>query len=203
MTNTILIATKNKHKAQELAALLSGLAEAMNLADWEAANGRSLEEPEEDGHSFTENALIKARAYARATNLTTLADDSGLSVEALGGAPGIHSARYGGPGLTDADRCQFLLKSMTGQKNRAAFFTSILALAKPDGASLTWEGRANGLITQSPQGENGFGYDPVFYSPQHQKTFAQLMAEEKNKASHRAIASQAFLNDLDRVRKFL
>ncbi len=92
----ILIATKNKHKAGELAALLSSLAEAVNLSDWEAGSGQALQEPEENGQTFQENALIKARAYASATGLITLADDSGLSVEALGGAPGVLSARYGG-----------------------------------------------------------------------------------------------------------
>lgn len=203
MSQTILIATKNKHKAAELAALFASLAEVMNLADWEASHGRILQEPDENGQTFQENALIKARAYALATGAITLADDSGLSVEALGGAPGVHSARYGGPGLTDDNRCDFLLRNMADHSDRRAFFTSVLALAKPGGESLIWEGRACGEITRAKTGENGFGYDPVFFFPPLGKTFAQLSPEEKNENSHRAQASRLFLNDLAKVREFI
>lgn len=199
----ILIATKNKHKAGELAALLSSLAEAANLSDWEAGSGQALQEPEESGQTFQENALMKARAYASATGLITLADDSGLSVEALGGAPGVLSARYGGPGLNDDDRCELLLKNLSGRPDRRAFFTSVLALSRPDGESLWWEGRAEGLIAAEKSGENGFGYDPVFYFPPSGQTFAQLTAEEKNRVSHRALAARAFADDLDRVGRFI
>ncbi len=199
----ILIATKNKHKAGELAALLSSLAGAVSLSDWEAESGQALEEPEENGRTFQENALMKARAYALATGLITLADDSGLSVEALGGAPGVLSARYGGPGLDDGGRCELLLKNLNGQPDRRAFFTSVLALSRPDGESFLWEGRAEGLIAAEKSGENGFGYDPVFYFPPLGRTFAQLTAEEKNRVSHRALAARAFAGDLDRVRRFI
>ena len=198
-----MIATKNKHKAGELAALLSSLAGAVSLSDWEAESGQALEEPEENGRTFQENALMKARAYALATGLITLADDSGLSVEALGGAPGVLSARYGGPGLDDGGRCELLLKNLNGQPDRRAFFTSVLALSRPDGESFLWEGRAEGLIAAEKSGENGFGYDPVFYFPPLGRTFAQLTAEEKNRVSHRALAARAFAGDLDRVRRFI
>ena len=198
-----MIATKNKHKAGELAALLSSLAGAVSLSDWEAESGQALEEPEENGRTFQENALIKSREYARATGLITLADDSGLSVEALGGAPGVLSARYGGPGLDDGGRCELLLKNLNGQPDRRAFFTSVLALSRPDGESFLWEGRAEGLIAAEKSGENGFGYDPVFYFPPLGRTFAQLTAEEKNRVSHRALAARAFAGDLDRVRRFI
>ncbi len=200
---TILIATKNRHKAGELAALLAPLAETLNLSDWEAGRGQALEEPEESGRTFQENALIKSREYARATGLITLADDSGLSVEALGGAPGVLSARYGGAGLDDDGRCGLLLKNLCGQTNRRAFFTSVLSLSRPDGLSLLWEGRAEGLIAAEKSGEGGFGYDPVFHFPPCGKTFAQLTAEEKNRVSHRALAARSFAGDLDKVRRFM
>jgi XTP/dITP diphosphohydrolase len=161
----MVIATKNRHKAGELAALATGLAGAAGLADWEREHGVTLAEPPEDGETFIENALEKARHYARATGLPALADDSGLSVAALGGAPGVRSARYGGPGLDDAGRCRLLLQSLDGYRDRRAFFTSVLALARPDGAALCWTGRVDGLITREPRGAGGFGYDPIFYYP--------------------------------------
>ncbi|UQZ88131.1 non-canonical purine NTP pyrophosphatase, RdgB/HAM1 family [Deltaproteobacteria bacterium Smac51] len=201
--SSILIATKNKHKAGELAALLSSLAEVMNLSDWESSTGKVLDEPDENGLTFQANALIKSRQYAQATGLITLADDSGLSVEALGGAPGVLSARYGGPGLNDDDRCELLLKSLAGHHDRRAFFTSVLSLSRPDGASLVWEGRAEGLISREKRGGNGFGYDPVFYFPPCRKTFAELGASEKNEVSHRARASRFFMDDISKVRRFV
>lgn len=204
----VLLATKNAHKAGELAALLAPLAGAVGLAQWEAEMGRALPEPAEDGDTFEANALIKARAYARASGLATLADDSGLSVEALGGAPGVRSARFGGPGLTDGQRAALLLKEMAGQADRRAHFTCVLALARPDGQALTWAGRAEGLILAEARGENGFGYDPVFFYPPAGLTFAQMTAAAKGEVSHRAAAARLFkewLNsaDLGEIRHFL
>lgn len=203
----ILIATKNRHKAGELAALfgrdgLGGDLQTMSLADWEAER-QALPEPQEGAEGFVENALIKARAYARAAGLVALADDSGLSVEALGRAPGVLSARYGGPGLDDAGRCRFLLDQLAAAEDRRAFFTSVLALARPDGQALFWTGRLQGLISREPCGDNGFGYDPIFFLPELGLTIAELTADEKNEISHRAVAAQAFLADSSRIRRFL
>ncbi len=199
----ILIATKNKHKAGELAALVADLAGAAPLADWERERGIVLAEPPENGETFADNALEKARHYARATGLPALADDSGLSVAALDGAPGVRSARYGGPDLDDPGRCRLLLEALDGRHDRRAFFTSVLALARPDGTALSWAGRVDGLITREPRGAGGFGYDPVFFHPPSGLTLAQLSPEAKNAVSHRARAARAFLDDGFRVARFL
>lgn len=202
----ILIATKNRHKAEELAALAAPLApgglHTISLTDWENDKGLVLAEPEEGAASFVENALLKAHYYADKTQLPALADDSGLMVEALGG-PGVLSARYGGPGLNDQQRYELILTNLAGQHDRRAYFTSVLALAKPGSGGLYWTGRADGLISRKPQGLNGFGYDPVFYYPPAKKTMAELTPEEKNSVSHRARAALAFKKDLDRVQRFL
>ena len=204
MTDTrILIATKNRHKAGELAALTAGLAGALSLADWETEAGRTLPDPAENGRSFLENARLKARGYASATGLITLADDSGLSVPALGGAPGIHSARLGGAGLSDLQRCLLLLRRMKNRRDRRAFFTTVLVLARPDGSTLHWRGRLDGFITEKPAGSHGFGYDPVFRVAGSGLTLAQLTADQKNALSHRALAARAFQADLNAVRDFM
>lgn len=199
----ILIATKNSHKAGELAALTAGLAGTLSLAAWEREKGQALAEPAENGRSFLENARIKARSYAAATGLTTVADDSGLTVPALGGAPGIHSARFGGPGLTDRQRCLLLLWKMKNRRDRRAFFTTVLVLARPDGAALYWRGRLDGFITANPRGGHGFGYDPIFRPAGLSLTLSQLAPSQKNSLSHRALAAQAFQADLEAVRNFM
>lgn len=204
---SILVATKNRAKAEELAALigragLGGQIRARSLADWELDH-RPLPEPREGADGFVENALIKARAYALASGRPSLADDSGLSVAALGGAPGVLSARYGGPGLDDAGRNRLLLAQLAEVHDRRAFFTSVLALARPDGRALFWAGRLPGLISREARGEQGFGYDPVFYRPESRRTLAQLTASEKNALSHRALAARAFWSDSFRIRRFL
>ncbi len=174
----------------------------LSLADWEAGH-RVLPEPPEGADSFEANALAKAEYYARATNLPALADDSGLSVIALDGAPGVLSARYGGPGLDDGGRCRLLLEALAGVHDRRAFFTSVLALARPDGAALLWRGELHGLITREPRGSHGFGYDPIFFHPESGCALAQLTAEAKNRVSHRARAARAFQADAFRIEKFL
>ena len=199
----ILIATKNPHKASELAALTSGLAGVLSLVDWETQNGRLLPPPEENGRTLAANALIKARAYAAATGLITLADDSGLSVPALGGAPGVRSARFGGRGLSDRERCLFLLRLMRGRRNRRAFFTTALALVRPGGRHLLWSGRLSGFLTRGLAGAHGFGYDPVFRPLGSVLTLAQMSPARKNSLSHRARAARAFLAEASRVRAFL
>lgn len=201
----VLLATKNRHKAGELAALidqLPGSAGALDLAEWEKAN-HPLPEAEEGAESFVANALAKARFYARQSGLPALADDSGLCVAALGGGPGVQSARFGGPGLTDADRVELLLNKMAACHDRRAYFISVLALARPDGRALWWSGRLDGLISREVRGEGGFGYDPVFYYPAGRRTLAQMSPEEKNSISHRALAARAFKEDALRAGRFL
>lgn len=199
----ILIATKNQHKARELAALAPPSAEVYSLLDWEKAHGLTLEEPEENGPTFLANARIKAKAYAAATGLITLADDSGLSVSALGGAPGILSARFGGEGLSDRQRYLLLLHKMKNKRYRRAFFTTALVLARPDGANLHWIGRLEGVIVNVPKGQYGFGYDPIFRKRGLNLTMAQLTSLQKNAISHRALAALAFSADMETVDKFI
>ncbi len=206
---TILVATKNRAKAEELAAILTRIElvrgrslKTVSLADWEARN-RALTEPQEGQTGFVENACLKAVYYAQTTGLAALADDSGLSVAALGGQPGVLSARFGGPGLDDAGRCRYLLARLKGIEDRRAWFTSVLALARPDGASIHWAGRLDGFITETMKGANGFGYDPLFHHPASGRNLAELSSAEKNAVSHRARAAEAFLNDRDRISSFL
>lgn len=199
----ILIATKNRAKAAELAALTADLGGALSLAEWEAGEGRVLPEPEENGQTFLANARLKARAYAGASGLITLADDSGLTVPALGNAPGVRSARFGGSGLSDRQRALLLLRHMKNRRDRRAFFTTVLVLAKPDGATIHWRGRLDGFITEGPRGEHGFGYDPIFRAVGLNVTLAQLLPEQKNAMSHRALAIRAFQADLAAVRDFI
>ena len=154
-------------------------------------------EPEETGTTFAENALIKAETICKASGLPTIADDSGLCVDALNGGPGVYSARYGGEGVDDRGRYMLLLNSMRGQTTRAAHFACAIACAFPNGDTLTAEGRCDGAIAYAPMGEGGFGYDPVFLVPEKAKTFGQLTAEEKSAISHRGRALQAFAAKLE------
>lgn len=204
----LLLATKNRGKAEELAALITRIPvpgrslESLDLADWEAGR-EPLPEPLEGESGFVENARLKAVYYAQTSGLPALADDSGLSVVALGGQPGVLSARYGGPGLDDAGRCLFLLEKLGPAPDRRAFFSSVLALARPDGAAIHWEGRLEGLITREMKGAGGFGYDPIFYHPPSGRTLAELSPAEKNAISHRARAARALLGDSVRLAAFL
>lgn len=193
----LLIATNNRGKSRELSALLKD-------ASWEcttpADEGITLE-PEETGKTFEENAVIKAKAFARASGLITLADDSGLEVDALNGAPGIHSARYAGPEATDAQRNDYLLAKLSGVpwEKRQARFRCVIAIAFPDDRLVLCKGECAGLIALEPRGENGFGYDPIFYFPELGKTMAELTPEEKGRVSHRGKAvrkAREFLQSL-------
>jgi XTP/dITP diphosphohydrolase len=186
MTLSIMLATRNGGKIREIRAILSGL--DVELLD--AGDAPPFPEPPEDGETFLANALAKARAVHAATGHAALADDSGIEVDALGGAPGIHSARYGGPGLTDADRCARLLEALANvpDERRTAHFHCVAALYPAPGSidrTLWTEGFLYGRIARSPRGENGFGYDPVFFLPERGRTVAELAAEEKNAISHR------------------
>jgi len=185
----LLIATHNAGKKREYARLLSGLGiELVTLDDLGIA-----EAIEEDGASYAENALLKARGYCAAQGLLTLADDSGLEVDALDGAPGLLTARYAGEDATDKERYQLLLEQLRGvpDARRAARFRCVIALAWPDGRTQIAEGTCEGHITHEPRGAHGFGYDPVFYLPEYGCTMAELAPEVKNRISHRARAAAA------------
>ncbi|NLE75590.1 MAG: XTP/dITP diphosphatase [Chloroflexi bacterium] len=184
----LLIATNNQGKLREFRQLLHGL-------PFTPVSPREIGlqvHVEEDGGSFAENALLKASAFAHASGLLALADDSGLEVDALGGEPGILSARYGGPGLSDADRCRLLLQKLreTPDGERQARFRCVIAVASPQGRRWTAEGACAGVIAHEPQGSGGFGYDPLFFLPTHGCTMAELPEEEKNRISHRAAAAR-------------
>lgn len=191
----LVLATRNLGKTKEIRDLLKDFPiEIKNLDDF-----GTISKIEEDGDSFDDNAFKKASWTARMLGLPTMADDSGLEVEALGGAPGIRSARYAGPDATDQENYMKLLKEMEGKDNRAAAFTCVISIAVPSGVALTYEGRCEGLITESPQGNQGFGYDPVFFYPPLKKTFAQLSVEEKNRVSHRGKALAEIKDEFDKV----
>ena len=184
----LLVATNNPGKLKEFRALLDPL-------DLVAPAELALQlEVEENGGSFAANAGLKARAFAAAAGLVALADDSGLEVDALGGAPGVRTARYGGPHLDDAGRCRLLLHQLgqvRGARRRRARFRCCLVAAAPDGRSCRAEGVCPGSIAPAPAGAGGFGYDPVFYLPRYRRTMAQIPAELKNQISHRARALRA------------
>jgi len=152
---------------------------------------------EETGTTFSENAQIKAEAVCKASGLPAIADDSGLCVDALQGAPGVYTARYGGEGLSDEARYRLLLNNMRGLGPRTCHFVSAIACVFPDGTLLQAEGVCDGTVAYAPMGTDGFGYDPIFFIPGMKKTFAQLTAEEKNAISHRGKALRAFAEVLE------
>lgn len=183
MENTIVAATGNAHKLKEIRAILS---------DWKilsATEAGFFDEVEETGETFAENALIKAKAVCEATGFAALADDSGLCVVALNGAPGIHSSRYSGGG--DAENRKLLLQNLEGETDRRAYFASAVALVFPNGETVTAEGRTYGSILTEERGENGFGYDSLFFSDDLGKSFGEADEEEKNRVSHRGRALAA------------
>jgi XTP/dITP diphosphohydrolase len=191
----LVIATRNKGKTKEIKALLKDFpVNIKNLDDF-----GPIPHLEEDGDTFDENAYKKASFAARILGLPALADDSGLTVEALDGAPGIHSARYAGENATDEQRYLQLLDEMEGKSNRKAAFECVISIAVPTGPALTYEARCEGLITTEPAGSNGFGYDPVFFYPPYNKTFAQITIEEKNSISHRGKALAELRSEFDKV----
>ncbi|MFO7917339.1 MAG: XTP/dITP diphosphatase [Anaerolineae bacterium] len=183
----LLIATHNRGKKAEYAIILDDLPlELVSLTDLNIDV-----EIAETGKTFEENALLKARGYAALTGLPTLADDSGLEVDALDGAPGIHSARYAGPEASDEDLYTLLLRNLRGvpDAERSARFRCVIALVWPEGREEVVEGTCEGRILRKPLGERGFGYDPIFYVPEKGKTMAQLPMEVKNRISHRGHAA--------------
>lgn len=199
MNSIIVLATSNQNKVKELQALVKDFpVEIRCLKDF-----GPLPEAVEDGATFEENAYKKAIHYARVLGLPALADDSGLSADALDGAPGVYSARYSGEQATDWDNCEKLLRELQGKANRAARFECVLSLAVPHGPALTWEGRCEGRITEERHGSAGFGYDPIFYYEEFGKTFAQVSMEEKSRVSHRGRAMQQFAAEFDKVMQWL
>jgi XTP/dITP diphosphohydrolase len=189
----IVVATRNQGKLLEFRSLLFPLkSKILSLSDLSI-----IEEFEETGQTFAENALIKAISYSRLIRFPVLADDSGLEVAALGGRPGVHSARYAGAGASDSDRVQKLLEELAGSGGgREARFVCTLALAQEGIPLHESQGQCLGIIASEPQGASGFGYDPVFFFPSLGKTFAQLSEAEKNQHSHRAQAVAALLKQL-------
>lgn len=184
--NELVLATRNPGKVREMAALLADLGVTVrSLSDVPGAP-----EVEEDGRTFAENAVKKAETIARFTGLPALADDLGLEVDALGGAPGVFSARYAGEGASDAANNAKLLAALAGvpAERRTARYRCVLALAVPGMPTVTVEGVCEGRIAEQPRGTGGFGYDPLFYLPGRGKTMAELRPEEKNAISHRGQA---------------
>lgn len=186
----LLVATRNRGKIKEIRALLDGLVQEVLCA----ADLPDLPETVEDGATFAENALKKAREACKATGLPTLADDSGLVVDGLGGRPGVFSARFAGPDADDAANNSKLLQEVIGlnQAERSAAFVCSMAYVSPDGVEQLFEGRVGGSIIDQPRGKHGFGYDPLFLVNGYQQTMAELPLEEKNRISHRGQALQAF-----------
>ena len=184
----LLIATRNSGKVNEYRELLGAIPYQLTSLHQEGITV----EVEETGASYEENARLKAEAYAQASGLLTLADDSGIEVDALGGAPGYRSARYGGPGLTDAERVQLLLRNVEGvpDAERSGRFVCTIALAEPDAPTRVVTAAVEGVVTNAPQGDSGFGYDPIFFYPPFGKTFAQIPQLQKNAVSHRAQAAR-------------
>lgn len=191
----LVVATRNSGKTREIQALLKDFpVELKDLNDF-----GPIPEAIEDGSTFEENAYKKASFTAKVLGLPAIADDSGLEVEALGGAPGVHSARYAGPNATDEENNRKLLQEMAGIKNRKARFCCVISVAVPTGFALTYEGFCEGEILETPRGTGGFGYDPLFFYPPLGKTFAEMSLEEKNAVSHRGKALQELRREFDKV----
>lgn len=185
---TIFLASGNPHKIEELRQLLEPLQiQIRSTRDFEDA-----EEVEEDQPDLAGNALKKARYWHEVSGLSSLADDTGLEVDALNGAPGVYSARYAGENVTYADNVEKLLRELDGKTDRKARFRTVIAYVTDNGEQI-FEGVCNGIITTENKGEKGFGYDPVFSPDGYSETFAELSAEEKNRISHRGRALEKFL----------
>lgn len=191
----LVLATRNKGKKREFELLFNRLpVEIKGVSEFQ-----KIPELEEEGSTFEEIAINKAKFVSKALDLPAIADDSGLMVEALNGAPGIFSARYAGKSATDGQNSRKLLQKMEGKENRNALFVCSIAISKPTGQVLTYTGRCSGIILHEPAGTNGFGYDPFFYYSPLGKTFAQLSVEEKSRVSHRGQAMRKLKNDFKKI----
>lgn len=190
-----VLASKNAHKRKEIAKITEQFGMELVL---QSELGLDLD-PEENGTTFEENSLIKAKAVMEAAGMTAIADDSGLMVDALGGEPGVYSARYGGDSCkNDTERYEYLLKKLENvpDAERTAKFVSVITLISPDGSTIVARGECPGRILREARGENGFGYDPVFFVEEDGMTMAEMSAERKNEISHRARALQALAEKL-------
>lgn len=199
MLKMIVLATTNKKKVEEFQHVLKDYKiELKSLSDF-----GPLPEAVEDGLTFDENAYKKALHYAKVLGLPAISDDSGLVVDALGGEPGVYSARYAGQSSTDTENCLKLLEKMAGIQDRTASFHCVLSIAVPSGPALTYEGKCSGQILETFRGTGGFGYDPLFFYPELGKTFAELSIDEKNRVSHRAVALRELASEFPKVCKWL
>lgn len=199
MLTMLVIATTNQNKLKEFKEILKDLnIEVRSLADF-----GPIPEIIEDGKTFDDNAYKKAWYTARYLGLPAIADDSGLVVDALDGAPGVYSARYAGENATDAENVTKLLSELDGVENRKAHFQCVLSIAVPSGPALTYEGDCEGIIIDERRGDNGFGYDPIFYFEEYNKTFAELSSEEKHRVSHRGKALAQVKAEVKQIKKWL
>ncbi len=189
----LIIASNNPHKLIEIKAILGGCFD--EIVSMQEAG--IVHETIEDGETFLQNALKKAREIAEISGCPALADDSGICVDALGGAPGVLSARFCGVHGDDEANNRLLLEKLSHTENRGAHFACAIALAYPDGSAVTAEGRLYGEIAREEKGANGFGYDPLFYLPEYNMTSAEISPEEKNRISHRGKALRALLQKLN------
>ncbi|MBQ2891045.1 MAG: XTP/dITP diphosphatase [Clostridia bacterium] len=189
-----VLASQNKNKAVEIENILG---EGFSIITMDETKAKGLDIIE-DGETFEENALIKARTVAKITNLPTIADDSGLCVEYLGGAPGVYTARYAGEGATDDANIDKLLGALMGvpEEKRGAYFACAIAVVFPDGEEKTFFGKCDGRILEERRGANGFGYDPIFFAFEYNMSMAEIPMEEKNKISHRSRALSEMMKGL-------
>jgi len=195
----LVVATRNGGKSREIRELLRDFpVEIKDLNDF-----GPIPEAAEDGETFEENAYKKASFTAKVLGFPALADDSGLEVEALGGQPGVRSARYASPKASDDENNSKLLEALTGITHREARFCCVLSLAVPTGPALTYDATCDGVIGEAPRGHNGFGYDPHFYYPPTGKTFGEMDLEEKSQVSHRGKALRQLMNEFEKVLQWL
>ena len=195
----LVLATHNQGKIAEFKDLLSGFPiKIKSLKDF-----GPIPSVVEDGETFEDNAYKKAHDTAKMLGFPALADDSGLRVEALDGVPGVYSARYAGEGASDQENNLKLLEAMKGKENRKATFECVIAIAVPRGPALIYKGRCDGEIIHEMRGENGFGYDPIFFYPPGRETFAQMSPDEKNRVSHRGKAMAELQGEFDKVLTWL
>lgn len=199
MVTILVLATTNKNKIKEFQEIVKNFPiEIRSVGDF-----GPIPECIEDGETFDDNAYKKALHTAKILGLPAIADDSGLEVEALGGAPGVYSARYAGESATDEENCEKLLRELADKENRKAAFKCVLSIAVPSGPALTYEGSCEGIILKEKRGKSGFGYDPLFFYEPLNKTFAECNMEEKNKVSHRGKALAELSSEFDNVLKWL
>lgn len=195
MAAKVVLATKNPHKVEEILAILGDIPGI----EWLTFREISFSDVEEVGETLEENAVLKATAVARETGLPALAEDTGLEVEALGGAPGVRSARFAGAGKDYRANNEKLLRLLEGVRNRRARFRTVAVLALPDGRMWKTEGVLKGKIAEAPRGEHGFGYDPLFIPEGETRTLAEMLPEEKNVISHRRRALEAMRTILHKL----